>query len=58
MPPEGSALFLRAGCAEGDSITAQISLLDYVIITATGNTWCAVEYEGRSGYCLRAQLEF
>ena len=58
MPPEGSALFLRAGCAEGASITAQISRLDYVIITATGNTWCAVEYEGRSGYCLRAQLEF
>lgn len=58
MPPEGSVLFLRAGCAEGASITAQISRLDYVIITATGNTWCAVEYEGRSGYCLRAQLEF
>ena len=52
------ALNLRADCNTNAAILAEIPKYDFVSITAVGDTWCAVEYEGQSGYCMRKYLEF
>ena len=52
------SLNLRAACSTSAAVLMEIPRGDYVVITAVGDTWCAVEYEGRSGYCMTKYLEF
>ena len=58
MPRSATKLNLRAACSLDASVVTQMTKYDYVIITAVGDTWCAVEYEGKAGFCLREHLEF
>ncbi len=53
----GTKVNLRAGCAPDATVLAQMSVQDFVVVTAVGDTWCAVQYEGKSGYCMREYLE-
>jgi len=57
-PQSGAKLALYAGCSEEATLLDNMLKDDYVIITHVGDTWCAVQYEGQSGYCLRKYLEF
>ena len=50
-------LNLRAGCSLDALILTEIPRDEFVVVTAVGDTWCAVEYEGLSGYCMRKYLE-
>lgn len=58
MPQSGSSVNLRAGCSTNASELDRMPKYDFVVITAVGDTWCAVQYEGKNGYCLREFLEF
>ena len=52
------SLNLREAASTDARVITEIPKYDFVLITAVGDTWCAVEYEGMSGYCMRRYLEF
>ena len=56
--PTSSRLNLRDGCSTDAKILMEMPKNDYLMITAVGDTWCAVKYEGLSGYCMTKYLEF
>ena len=53
-----STLNLREGCSTSTRILLEIPKNEYATITAIGDTWCAVTYQGVSGYCMIQYLEF
>lgn len=53
-----STLNLREGCSTDTRILLEIPKNEYVTVTALGDTWCAVTYNGSSGYCMMQYLEF
>ncbi|MBR3109438.1 MAG: SpoIID/LytB domain-containing protein [Clostridia bacterium] len=53
-----STLNLREGCSTDSRILLEIPKNEYATITAVGDTWCAVTYQGISGYCMMQYLEF
>ena len=53
-----STLNLREGCSTDTRILLEIPKGQYATITAVGDTWCAVTYQGVSGYCMIQYLEF
>ncbi len=56
--PTSSTLNLRDGCSLSAQVLLEMPKYDMLLITALGDTWCAVLYEGRSGYCMTKYLEF
>ena len=58
MPRSGSSVNLRGACSTAAPVLCQMPKYDYLSITAVGDTWCAVEYDGQVGYCMREFLEF
>ncbi|MBQ6959847.1 MAG: SpoIID/LytB domain-containing protein [Clostridia bacterium] len=56
--PTASTLNLRDGCSLSAELLMEMPKYDMLIVTAIGDTWCAVVYEGRSGYCMTKYLEF
>ncbi len=54
----GNSLNLRAGCSTQALILLEIPKYADVVITAVGENWCAVEYQGIGGYCMTKYLEF
>ena len=56
--PTASTLNLRAGCSLSAELLMEMPKYDILTVTARGDTWCAVVYEGRSGYCMTKYLEF
>ena len=57
MPTSGS-LNLRDGCSLSAKVLLEMPKYDMLLVTALGDTWCAVQYEGHSGYCMTNYLEF
>jgi SpoIID/LytB domain protein len=57
MPTAGT-LNLRDGCSLSAALLMEMPKYDMLMVTAMGDTWCAVVYEGRSGYCMTQYLEF
>ena len=57
-PDSGTRVNLRVGCSTDAGIVTWIRKGEHVIITAVGEEWCAVQYEGMKGYCMRKYLEF
>ena len=57
MTPSGS-LNLRDACSTSARVILEMPNFDLLIITAVGDTWCAVKYEGYSGFCMTKYLEF
>ena len=57
VTPAGS-LNLRDGCSLSARVLLEMPKYDMLLVTAFGDTWCAVLYEGRSGYCMTQYLEF
>lgn len=57
-PKSGTRLNMRVGCSTDAGIVTWIKAGEHVIITAVGDTWCAVQYEGMKGFCMREHLEF
>ena len=55
---KAGSLNLRDGCSTDAHILLEMPKFEYVTITAVGETWCAVIYEGTSGYCMTKYLEF
>ena len=53
-----SSLNLREACSTNARVLREMPRNDLLIITAVGDTWCAVIYEGQSGYCMTKYLEF
>ncbi len=53
-----STLNLREGCSTESRILLEIPKNEYATVTAVGDTWCAVTYQGISGYCMMQYLEF
>lgn len=53
-----SSLNLREACSTDARVLKEMPRYDALLITAVGDTWCAVEYEGLSGYCMTKYLEF
>ena len=56
--PTSSSLNLRDGCSTSANILMEMPKFDTLIITAVGDTWCAVNYNGQAGYCMTKYLEF
>ena len=54
----GGSLNLRDGCSLSAQVLLEMPKYDMLLITALSDTWCAVLYEGRSGYCMTKYLEF
>ena len=52
------SLNLRQACSTDAKVLTEMPRFDSLLITAVGDTWCAVEYEGLSGYCMTKYLEF
>ena len=52
------SLNLRDGCSLSARVLLEMPKYDMLIVTAVGDTWCAVIYQGRSGYCMTKYLEF
>ncbi len=57
-PKSGTRLNMRVGCSTEAGIVTWIKTGEHVIITEVGETWCAVQYEGMKGFCMREHLEF
>ena len=53
-----STLNLREGCSTESRILLEIPKNEYATVTAVGDTWCAVTYQGTNGYCMMQYLEF
>ena len=56
MSTAGS-LNLRDGCSTGANILMEMPKYDMLLVTAISESWCAVNYEGVSGYCMTQYLE-
>ena len=56
--PTASSLNLRDGCSLYAQVLLEMPKYDMLLVTALGDTWCAVLYEGHSGYCMTKYLEF
>lgn len=56
--PTASTLNLREACSTQAKVLTEMSKYDSLLITAVGDTWCAVVYEGMTGYCMTKYLEF
>lgn len=56
--PTASTLNLRDGCSLSAALLMEMPKYDMLMVTAYGDTWCAVVYESRSGYCMTQYLEF
>ncbi len=54
----GTVVNLRVGCSISATVILQMQPYDYVVITSVGESWCAVQYEGKNGFCMREYLEF
>ncbi|MBQ9263985.1 MAG: SpoIID/LytB domain-containing protein [Clostridia bacterium] len=54
----GRKLNLRETCASNARILKQMPTGDTLTITAVGDTWCAVQYQNLTGYCMKEYLEF
>ena len=54
----GGSLNLRDGCSTQARVLREMPRFDFLLVTAVGDTWCAVEYEGQKGYCMTKYLEF
>jgi len=48
--PQGASTPLYAACSTDAASLATILRGEYVVVTAQGQTWCRVEYEGVTGY--------
>ena len=57
MSTSGS-LNLRDGCSTDARVLLEMPKYDMLLVTAVGGVWCAVEYEGHSGFCMTKYLEF
>ena len=57
MSTSGS-LNLRDGCSLSAALLMEMPKYDMLLVTAVGGVWCAVEYEGHSGFCMTKYLEF
>ena len=55
--PAASSLNLRDGCSLSAALLMEMPKYDMLLVTALGDTWCAVIYEGISGYCMTQYLE-
>ena len=53
-----SSLNLREGCSTQSRILLEMPKYDSVTVYAVGGEWCAVSYNGQSGYCMTQYLEF
>ena len=56
--PTSSSLNLRENANTQAKVLREMPKFDSLLITAVGDTWCAVEYEGITGYCMTKYLEF
>lgn len=56
--PTDNRLNLRTGCSADAQILLEMPKYDFLLITAAGDTWCEVEYEGRHGFCMTKYLEY
>ena len=56
--PTASTLNLRDGCSLSAALLMEMPKYDMLMVTAYGDTWCAVVYESRFGYCMTQYLEF
>ena len=56
--PTSSSLNLRDGCSTSARVLLEMPKYDMLLVSALGDTWCAVLYEGHSGYCMTKYLEF
>ena len=54
----GKKLNLRAACLPNARVLKQMPTGDCVTVTAVGETWCAVEYKQKKGFCMKEYLEF
>lgn len=48
--PSGASVQLKAGCSEQADDLATILRGEYVVVSARGETWSRIEYEGIQGY--------
>ena len=56
--PAGASTALKAGCSEEADDLAIILRGEYVVVSAKGETWCRIEYEGVQGYLPTEMLGF
>ena len=54
----GKKLNLRASCLPDARVLYQMPNKEYLTITAVSETWCAVEYKNKKGYCMKEYLEY
>ena len=54
----GKKLNLRASCLPDARVLYQMPNKEYLTNTAVGETWCAVEYKNKKGYCMKEYLEY
>ena len=57
MQTSGGTLNLRASASGDARVLTTIPNGAALAITGRGDTWCAVLYEGHSGYCMTQYLE-
>jgi mannosyl-glycoprotein endo-beta-N-acetylglucosaminidase len=48
--PAGASATLRVGCSHDADALAVILRGEYVVVSAVGEAWCRIEYEGVQGY--------
>ncbi len=53
-----SSLNLRRGCDLRADLILEMPKGDYLLVTARGGDWCAVEYNGQQGFCMTKYLLF
>ena len=53
---ESDSLNLREGASTSAQILCEMPRGDYLLVTAMNDKWCRVEYEGKSGFCMRKYL--
>ncbi len=53
---ESDSLNLREGASTSARILCEMPRGDYLLVTAMNDMWCRVEYEGKSGFCMRKYL--
>ena len=53
-----SSLNLREGCSTQARLLLEMPRGDYLTLLQAGDTWCFVDYQGHTGYCMTQYLEF
>ncbi|MCR4886193.1 MAG: SpoIID/LytB domain-containing protein [Clostridiales bacterium] len=56
--PTDKRLNLREGCSTAARVILEMPKYEFLTIYAVGDTWCQVEYGGRTGYCMTKYLEY